>query len=104
MTPQKTAGRITLIAPLVYRQQQALPAFRYKTLGSPLQNPPVSGEVDDSAWETIEANTYWGTWATDFIMRTRFTVPAEWNAPVALYLPIGDAQHFSHPEALAYID
>jgi alpha-mannosidase len=39
-------------------------------------------------------------------MRTRFQVPSDWDAkaPVALYLPLGEAGDFSHPEALAYID
>jgi alpha-mannosidase len=33
-------------------------------------------------------------------------VPRDWAAegPVALYLPIGVAGDFSHPEALVYID
>ncbi len=93
-TPQKIAQRIRLIEPLVYRRQQMLPPFRYKT------------DVDDSTWAIIRPKTYWGTWSTDFIMRTQYQVPAEWgsDAPVALYLPLGIAGDFSHPEALAYID
>jgi alpha-mannosidase len=83
-----------------------LPPFRYKSLTSPLETPPIDAVVDDSAWEVIEPNTYWGTWMTDFIMHSQFQVPADWNAdlPVALYLPLGDSGDFSHPEALAYID
>jgi alpha-mannosidase len=105
-TPQKIAQRIQLIEPLVYRQRQTIPAFRYRTLSSPLVEPPVGIEVDDREWEMIEPKTYWGTWFTDFILRTQFTVPHEWgkSAPVALYLPLGEAGDFSHPEALAYID
>jgi alpha-mannosidase len=43
---------------------------------------------------------------TDFVLRTQFEVPAGWDpkAPVALYLPLGEAGDFSHPESLAYID
>ena len=39
-------------------------------------------------------------------MRTHFHIPAEWDAalPVAIYLPLGDAGEFSHPEALSYVD
>lgn len=105
-TPQKIAQRIQLIEPFVYKHRQTIPAFRYQTLASPQEEPPVGSEVDDSGWQTIEPNTYWGTWFTDFILRTRFQVPQEWEKsnPIALYLPLGDSQDFSHPEALAYID
>jgi alpha-mannosidase len=49
-TPQKIAQRIKLIEPWVYRQRQPLPPFRYKTLSSPLEDPPIGEDVDDSAW------------------------------------------------------
>ena len=54
----------------------------------------------------IDPNTYWGAWMTDFTLRSRFHNPTGWDpaAPVALYLPLGEAGDFSHPEALAYID
>jgi alpha-mannosidase len=105
-TPQKIARRLSLIAPLVYRQRRPLPPFRYITLSGPLEEPPVAPDMDDSPWETIAPNTYWGAWMTDFTLRAWFQVPAEWGAdqPVALYLPIGNAGDFSHPEALVYID
>ena len=105
-TPQKIAQRIELIEPLVYRQRQPIPAFRYKTLTGPLENPPVGAEIDDSDWQVIEPWSYWGTWKTDFAMRTEFTVPAHWDksAPIGLHLPIGNSGDFSHPEGLAYID
>ncbi len=103
---QKFAQRIDLIKPLVYRRSHPLPDFRYQTLPGPGDNPPVSPDVDDSSWEIIAPKTYWGTWMTDFILRSSFEVPADWpkNAPVALYLPLGEAGDFSHPEVLAYID
>lgn len=105
-TTQKIAQRIKLIEPWSYRQRHPLPDFRYKTLSGPLEVPPISLEVDDSAWEIIKPNTYWGMWTTDFIMRTQFQIPADWDTtlPAALYLPFGEAGDFSHPEALAYID
>jgi alpha-mannosidase len=105
-TSQKIEQRIKLIESWGYRQRHPLPDFRYKTLSGPLEVPPISQDVDDSAWEVIKPNTYWGTWVTDFIMRTQFEIPADWDTtmPVALYLPFGESGDFSHPEALAYID
>jgi alpha-mannosidase len=105
-TPQKIAQRISLIEPLVYKQRAVLPAFRYKTLSGPLEAPPVGPEHDDSTWEVIPPKSYWGTWVTDFVLRSTFEIPAAWekHTPAALHLPIGEAGDFSHPEALAYID
>jgi len=105
-TAQKIAQRLALIEPLVYRQREPLAPFRYQALDSPLDSPPISSSVDDSAWPVIQPNTYWGKWRTDFVMRGQFQVPADWasNIPVALYLPLGDAGDFSHPETLAYVD
>jgi len=105
-TPYKIAQRIRLIEPLVYRQQSPLQPFRYQALSSPLETPPLGADVDDSGWEVIQPKTYWGVWRKDFILRSQFQVPADWNAdmPVALFLPLGDSKDFSHPEALTYID
>jgi len=95
-----------LIESAVYQKQQPIPAFHYKSLSSPLEDPPIGADVDDSGWEVIQPQSYWGNWRTDFILRTQFQIPVEWPAdrPVALYLPLGDAGDFSHPEALAYLD
>jgi alpha-mannosidase len=103
-TPLKIAQRLSLIEPLVYRHKHPLPPFRYKTLASPDEPPPI--DADDSAWEVIPPKSYWGTWFTDFILRTTFEIPSNWDgsAPIALYLPLGEAGDFSHPETLAYID
>jgi alpha-mannosidase len=105
-TEKKIAQRIELIQPLVYRQRKALPPFRYQTLPDPLTSPLVAPDVDDSSWQVIEPGTYWGTWVTDFMLRTHFQTPRDWDStlPVALYLPLGDSGDFSHPETLAYID
>ncbi len=105
-TAQKIGQRLKLIAPSVYRQRAPLTPFRYSTLSSPLEAPPIGADVDDSQWQIIPAKSYWGTWMTDFIMRTTFQVPSDWaaDAPIALFLPLGEAGDFSHPEALAYID
>ena len=105
-TAEKTSARISLIEPLVYRLRNPLGHFRYTTLPDPLSEPPVGPDVNDDDWPTIEPNTYWGTWMTDYLLRTTFRVPEEWDAdaPVALTLPLGEAGDFSHPEFLAYVD
>jgi alpha-mannosidase len=106
-TVEKIRQRLGLISPLVYRRQTAVPPFRFRALAGPTDPAAVSALHDDpAAWPIIEPYSYWGSWMTDFVLRTQITVPAEWDpaAPVALYLPIGDAGDFSHPEALAYLD
>lgn len=105
-TPQKIASRLDLIQNLDYYRKNPIPPFRFKALPDPDTPPPIGSDIDDSDWDVIEADTYWGTWFTDFIMRTEFTVPADWDstAPIVLYLPLGNAGDFSHPETLAYID
>lgn len=105
-TVEKIAQRLALIAPLVYRRRAELAPFRYLALPDPMSPPPVGPDVDDSAWPLILPYTHWGKPATDFVLRTTFQVPADWaqDKPMALYLPLGDAANFSHPEALAHID
>lgn len=105
-TPEKIKARLELIAPLVYIKRKNLSSFKYLELANPLAPPPTQTEVDDSQWTEIEANTYWGSWMQDFVLRTTFSVPEFMDAtqPIALFLPLGDAGDFSHPEALAYID
>ncbi len=105
-TVQKITQRLALIEPLVYRYSQPLAPFRYVALSTPMDTPRVGADVDDGNWPVIEPNTYWGTWRTDFMLRGHFQVPEDWDceAPVALYLPLGDAGEFIHPEALVYID
>src|SRR5215216_1665394 len=105
-TTLKIAQRLTLIEPLIYRRHHPLPPFRYRVLSGPSEPPPVGLQVDDSDWVTLSPNTYWGKWFSDFVMRTQFQVPDDWDrhTPLALYLPLGTAGDFSHPEALAYVD
>jgi alpha-mannosidase len=105
-TADKIAGRLALIEPLVYRERHPIPPFRYTVLENPLLNPPVGPEVRDDDWPVIPPDTYWGEWMTDFTLRTSFQVPVGWapELPVALYLPLGEAGDFSHPEFLAYLD
>jgi alpha-mannosidase len=105
-TAEKISQRLSLIAPLVYKKRKSLSSFRYRDLADPLVPPPVATEVDDSKWQEVDANEYWGSWMQDFILRTTFTIPEGWDAsqPIALYLPLGEAGDFSHPEAAVYID
>ncbi len=126
-TADKIARRIELIEPLVYRRRHPLPPLRYlaiyapipdgvgddiwalaahQEIAAPMVPPLVGAEVDDSAWEVVEPNTYWGGPRLNFMLRGQFQVPDDWDAdaPVALYLPLGEAGDFSHPETLAYID
>jgi len=105
-TSKKIYQRLRLIEPLVYRRRQPLPCFRYLKLASPLVAPPVSLQADEENWQTIPWGSYWGEFNADFVLRTQFQVPPGWSAdtPTALYLPIGKAGDFSHPESLAYID
>ncbi len=105
-TSTKIHRHLSLIEPLAYRCRQPLLPFRYRKLQSPLADPPVSARTDDGDWQTIPWGSYWCEPKADFVLRTRFQVPDEWDtaSPVALYLPIGEAGDFSHPEALAYID
>ena len=95
-TARKISQRIELIEPLVYRRRHPLPSFCYTTLPNSLSEPPVSLDVDDGDWPVIAPNTYWGTWMTNYALRTTFSVPDEWddNLPIALHLPLGEAGDF----------
>ncbi len=103
-TLDKLKARLALIIPLVYKNRTPLPAFHYQELNSPTEKPDL--EPDISSWIEIPPNSYWGNWQTNFQLYTTFKVPDNWDAalPTALYLPLGIAGDFSHPEALAYIN
>ena len=101
-TPRKIALRLRLIEGLAYRQRHNMPPLRLHALTSPLDPPPL--DADTSGWEVIEPQTYWGGKDLNFVMATTFQAPADWEAPVALFLPLGQSGDFSHPETLAYID
>jgi alpha-mannosidase len=106
-TAEKIRQRLALIAPLVHRRQTSLPPFRYRALAGPTDAAAAAAIHDNAAgWPIIEPYSYWGNWMTDYVLRTEFNVPTGWDpaAPVALYLPVGEAGDFSHPEALAYVD
>ena len=103
-TASKIAQRLQLVEAAVYHGRRELPHFSLLPLPDP-QTPPPLGETK-GVWQAIDPYTHWGHRDLNFLMRTTFTVPADWPAdvPVALYLPLGDSGDFSHPETLAYID
>ncbi|MDD5134453.1 MAG: glycoside hydrolase family 38 C-terminal domain-containing protein [Phycisphaerae bacterium] len=105
-TAKKIAKYLGVIEPLVYRKKRQLADFRYLALDKSENKKFVETDLDDSKWAVISQNTYWGQRDQDFVLRTHFSVPADWDKknPVALFLPLGEAGDFSHPEALAYID
>lgn len=105
-TPEKIKQRLNLILPLVYLKRKNISTFRYRELDGPLAASPAEISMDDSHWQEISANEYWGSWTQDFALRAAFEVPEDWDKsqPIALYLPLGDSGDFSHPESLAYID
>ena len=81
--------------------------FRYtEAWTAPWHRRRLASDVDDSDWDAALATQPLGRISSDFAMRNEFSVPADWDAdlPVALYLPIGEAGDFSHPEALVYVD
>lgn len=106
MTPTKISRYLNLIEPLAHRRRHALPPLRMKRLDDPLQVPDLTEDASGAQWQTLTTDTYWGNAEQDFIMRTAFSVPDDFDphSPIALHLPLGDAGDFSHPEALAYID
>jgi alpha-mannosidase len=105
-TVQKIEQRLALIEPLVYRQRHPLSPFKYAELSSPLDAPLIGNDINDSDWPVVAPDTYWGKWQTNFLLRGHFQIPATWDqqSNIALYLPLGDAGDFIHPEALLYID
>ena len=76
-TLTKIRQRLDLVEPLVYLREQTLPAFRYKELNGPQVTPPVGAEVDDSGWREVQPYQYWGSWLTDFVLRTTFKIPED---------------------------
>ena len=105
-TLAKIKQRLQLIAPLVYRQRHTLPPFRYQGVTQWDHTPPVAPNCPDDDWQVIPPGSYWGRWRTGFVLRTTFQIPSDWAnvEAIALYLPLGDAGDFCHPEALVYLD
>jgi len=105
-TTQKIRKRLELIDPLVYRHQYPLAPFRFSKIANPTPHPPPSSEYNYESWEVITPGDYWLGPATNFLLRTTFSFTAGDSEfkNVALFLPLGVAGEFSHPEAMVYVD
>ncbi len=103
-TLEKLKARLALIVPLAYMKKSPLPPFYYRELSGPREKPDLDPDI--SGWKEIPPNSYWGNWETNFQLITTFKIPDDWDSdlPIALYIPLGIAGDFSHPEALVYID
>ena len=101
LTRQRTQRIIDWIKPHVFAHKQSLGAFNYTQLESPRHH--VNGL--DVKGETVEPESYWGAWTTNFALETEFSIePSTFRHP-ALHLPLGETGDiFSHPECLVYID
>jgi alpha-mannosidase len=104
-TAPKIKKRLEEITLLVYRQGELIPPFSYLELSGPMEFD-WQAEIDASIWNEISYHSYWGFPRTNFILSTTFKIPTGWKekGPVALFLPIGIAGDFSHPEALVLVD
>ncbi len=104
LTRQKIGSRLKLIAPLVHRRSAPIETFRVMPLDAAILDAPIC--ADPSAWDAIEPGSYWGKADLNFVMKSGFVVPGDWDAErLALHLPLGVlGDIFSHPEALAYVD
>lgn len=105
-TAKKLAKRLSLIEPLQYRHKYPIAPFRIKIIDDPMQQPSVEGVSEATTWPEIPPQTYWGEPDVNFWLYGEFEVPPNFShiGPIALYLPLGMAGEFSHPEALIYVD
>jgi len=104
-TLEKISHRLAEIEGLVYQQRKPIPPFLCRELDRPgLHQDEIAGQNSD--WIEVPPGSYWITPRKDFALKSKFIVPSGWSEtnPAALYLPIGTAGDFSHPEALVYID
>lgn len=104
-TLEKISRRLTEIEGLVYQQHEPIPPFLFRELNKP--GLPLDEKADlEANWEETPPESYWALPRKNFILVTNFSVPTDWKktGQTALYLPIGIAGDFSHPEALVYLD
>jgi len=103
-TELKIQRRLELIQPTIYRKSAPLAPFRILPLENALTLPPL--DANDSSWDVIAHNSYWGEKHLNFALSGTFTIPSDFDpaSPVALFLPLGVSGDFDHPEALIYID
>ena len=78
-TLQKIQKRLEEISPLVYRRFVQIPPFHFLKLDKPDSKIQVGRFMDDSEWELISENSYWGFPRTNFILRSTFCIPENWE-------------------------
>lgn len=105
-TSQKIRKRIELIEPYVYRRRRQISPYRCHIIDDNRPHPPAVKEIEALKTDTILPGEYWVGPRTNFVLLSSFKVPPSWGdgSSVALYLPIGAAGDFSHPESMVYID
>ena len=105
-TADKIDHLLRLLQARVYCAARDLPPFRVNLY--PAGHDAAAGEAEqtESSGELVHADDYWGAWNRDFVLTCRFALPVDWRgrSPLALWLPLGEAGDFSHPEALARVD
>ncbi|MEM9207107.1 MAG: glycoside hydrolase family 38 C-terminal domain-containing protein [Pseudomonadota bacterium] len=103
-TAEQIASRLALIKPLFHRRSAPLAPFRILPLSSAIVDASICS--DPSNWAEIEHESYWGSGDLNFVMKSHFIVPHDWNAEnLTLHLPLGElGDIFNHPEALVHID
>ncbi len=99
-TVEKVTVYLEVLQSMVYHQRLALAPFRLRLLDS--EGEPPFPEGTEKGVE-VRPGEMWGPPLTGFVLSTAFKVPPDWGKS-ALYLPLGDAGDFNHPEALVYID
>jgi len=103
-TLEKISHRLIEIEGLVYQQHEPIPLF----ISLELDRPDLSlNEIKshEQGWTPAPPGSYWIQPRKNFALKTFFSIPSDWNKNnTALYLPIGIAGDFSHPEALVYLD
>ncbi len=104
-TLKKISRRLIEIEGLVYQNRKPIPPFLYRELDKPGLALDESADLGAN-WKETPSGCYWAPPRTNFILITNFSIPADWKkiGPIALYLPIGIAGDFSHPETLVYLD
>ncbi len=103
-TREKIAARLKLIGPLVHRRTSPLDPFRFLPLEGVRFDAPIC--ADPSGWDRIPPGGYWGRADLNFVMKSAFAVPVDWDAQsIALHLSLGVlGDIFNHPEAMIYVD
>ena len=103
-TAEKIGSRLGLIRSFIHQNAQELDPFRILDLPEARVDAPIGADPTD--WDQIPHESYWGHANLNFLMKTRFSIPDDWDPErLALRLPLGVmGDIFNHPEALVHID